>query len=106
MDDEKNFAELILDDTSYVTKLTTKFTRRKKYQPRDNSKVRAFIPGLIQKVYVKPGDEVRKGQSLLVLEAMKMKNDVFSPIDGKVKSVLVKQGDIVAKDQVMIEFDV
>lgn len=105
METQKKLVEFTLDDTPYLTTLTTKFSKRKKYQPKDLTKVRAFIPGVIQKVYVKIGDEVNKGQPLLVLEAMKMKNDVFSPIDAKVKSVLVKPGDVVAKDQILIEFE-
>ncbi|MGB9771565.1 MAG: acetyl-CoA carboxylase biotin carboxyl carrier protein subunit [Candidatus Kapaibacteriota bacterium] len=106
MENEKHLVEFKLEDTSYLTTLTKKYGRIKKYQPKDLSKVRAFIPGLIQKIYIKPGDEIKKGQPLFVLEAMKMRNDVFSPIDGKVKAVLVKSGDVVAKDQILVELDI
>lgn len=104
MEERKNLVEFTLDDTKYRTLLTRKFLKRKKYQPVDSSKLRAFIPGIIQKIYVEPGQEVRRGQPLLVLEAMKMKNDVFSPVDAKIKSINVKVGEAVAKDQILIEF--
>lgn len=105
MEDKRNLTEFTLDDTKYQTLLTRKYLKRKKYQPTDLSKLRAFIPGIVQKIYVEPGQEVRRGQPLLVLEAMKMKNDVFSPVDAKVKSINVKIGEAVAKDQVLIEFE-
>lgn len=105
MDEKKNFSEFILDETNYLTLLTKKFQRRKKYQPSDYSKLRAFIPGTIDKIYVETGQEVHKGQPLLVLEAMKMKNDVFSPMNGKVKSIKVKVGEVVIKDQILMELE-
>lgn len=105
MDEKNKLQEFQLDDTNYFTLLTKKFQRRKKYEPSDLTKLRAFIPGIIQKIYVEPGQSVRKGQPLLVLEAMKMKNDVLSPIDAKVQSIHVKVGDSVGKNQILIEFE-
>lgn len=104
MEDKNKLQEFTLDDTKYITLITNKFQKRKKYQPRDYTKLRAFIPGVIQKIYVEPGQNVHKGQPLLILEAMKMKNDVLSPIDANVLSIHVKVGDVVSKDQILIEF--
>lgn len=66
---------------------------------------KALMGGKIVSVDVKPGDTVKKGQLLLVYEAMKMENDVNSEIEGKVKRIFVAPGDIVNTDQVMIEFE-
>jgi len=66
-------------------------------------KINAPMPGSILKVNVKKGDVVRHGQSLLVLEAMKMENEISSPTDGKVADIKVGQGDNVSAGQVMIE---
>lgn len=66
--------------------------------------IKAPMPGLIVDIKVKEGDEVQKGDMLLILEAMKMENVIKSPGEGKVKSVNVKQGDGVEKNQVMIQF--
>ncbi len=66
---------------------------------------KALMGGKIISVDVKVGDTVKKGQLLLVYEAMKMENDVTSVVEGKVKRIFVKPGDIVNTDQVMIEFE-
>lgn len=59
------------------------------------TKVSAPMPGTILDVKVNTGDSVTKGQVLMVLEAMKMENDIVAPCDGKVTSVVVKKGDTV-----------
>jgi len=105
MEDKNEFPTLTLDDREYKTLLTKKFSRRKKYCAPDPTKLTAFIPGVIQKIYVEKGMEVKRGEPLLVLEAMKMKNDVFSPVNAIVKSINVEVGEAVKKDQVLIEFD-
>ena len=66
--------------------------------------VKAPMPGLVLNVLVSEGDEVKKGDSLLVLEAMKMENMIKSPSDGTVKKIEIKQGDKVEKNQVLISF--
>jgi len=66
--------------------------------------VRAPMPGLIIDLKVKDGDEVKAGDTLLILEAMKMENIIKSPGDANVKSVKVRMGDSVEKNQVLIEF--
>jgi biotin carboxyl carrier protein len=96
---------LIIDDTAYETRVTRKFARRKPYAPKDPKRVAAFIPGVIRALHVAPGDRVRKGQGLLVLEAMKMQNDVAAAEEATVKAVLVAPGDTVAKGQLLIEFE-
>jgi len=55
--------------------------------------ITAQMPGIISKVYVKPGDEVKAGAPLCVLVAMKMENEIRSPIDGTVKEVYIGEND-------------
>jgi len=55
--------------------------------------ITAQMPGVILKVYVKRGESVKAGDPLCVLVAMKMENEIRSPIDGKVKEVYIKDGD-------------
>ena len=55
--------------------------------------ITAQMPGVILKVYVKPGEEVKAGAPLCVLVAMKMENEIRSPIDGTVKEVYIKEND-------------
>jgi biotin carboxyl carrier protein len=66
--------------------------------------IKAPMPGLIIDLKIKPGDTVKVGEPLLVLEAMKMENILKSPGEGVIKSVKVKKGDSVEKGQLLIEF--
>jgi biotin carboxyl carrier protein len=66
-------------------------------------KITSPMPGNIFKVNVKPGDVVKKGQTLVVLEAMKMENEINAPADGKVVDVKVKVGQGVALGQILVE---
>lgn len=64
--------------------------------------VTAPLPGTIVSIDVKPGDRVKKGDTLLILEAMKMKNAVRSDADGVIAEVFVNQGDLVKHGQVLV----
>jgi biotin carboxyl carrier protein len=66
--------------------------------------IKAPMPGLILDLKVKPGDEVKKGDVILILEAMKMENIIKSPGDGIVKDVKVNLKQSVEKNQVLIQF--
>lgn len=66
--------------------------------------IKAPMPGLILDLKVKPGDEVKKGDVVLILEAMKMENIIKAPGDGVVKEVKVNLKQSVEKNQVLIQF--
>ena len=66
--------------------------------------IKAPMPGLILDLKVKPGDMVKKGDIILVLEAMKMENIIKSPGEGIVKEVKVSLRQSVEKNQVLIQF--
>ena len=65
----------------------------------------APMPGLVRSVNVAEGEAVSKGQTLLVLEAMKMEIRIQAPRDGSVKKLLVQQGQTVEREQVLIEIE-
>ncbi len=65
--------------------------------------VKAPLPGLILSVSVKEGDIVKIGDRLLIMEAMKMENNINSDKEGKVISVKIKTGDIVLEGDVLVE---
>jgi len=65
--------------------------------------IKAPMPGLVLSVNVKVGDEIEKGDGVLVLEAMKMENLLKSPGAGIIKSIEIKTGDAVEKNQVLIQ---
>jgi pyruvate carboxylase subunit B len=64
--------------------------------------IKASIQGMVLKVLVSVGASVKQGQTLLVLEAMKMENPVTSPRDGKVTDIFVDTGDVVAGGDVLL----
>ena len=64
-------------------------------------KVVSPMPGTILKVNVSQGQSVKAGEVLLVLEAMKMENDIVAPADGVVKQLLVSKGSTVDTDQIL-----
>ncbi len=79
--------------------------KRKSAGHDHTSELAAPMPGLVRAVHVSEGDAVTKGQTLLLLEAMKMEIRVQAPRDGKVMKLLVKQGQTVEREQVLIEME-
>jgi biotin carboxyl carrier protein len=68
------------------------------------SDVKAPMPGMVLNVLVQEGMEVKKGDALVVLEAMKMENILKSPGDGIVKKIIASKGKAVEKNEVLIQF--
>jgi biotin carboxyl carrier protein len=66
--------------------------------------LRAPMPGLVRQVNVKVGDQVDAGDSLFILEAMKMENILKSPVNGTVSDIFVKPGESVEKNQILLSF--
>ncbi len=95
---------LLLHDTEYETTFTRKFQQRRPYRPANPDVLLAVIPGVIQELFVQPGDTVALGQSVLILEAMKMQNHIAAPRDGRVATLLVTPGQRVAKGQPLVAF--
>ena len=68
------------------------------------SEIKAPMPGMVLKVFVTEGMEVKKGENLFILEAMKMENIIKAPADVTVKTVKIKPGNKVEKGQVLLMF--
>ena len=68
------------------------------------NEIKAPMPGLIQSIAVQEGDTVQKGDTLLVLVAMKMENAIKAPAEATVKAIRTEAGSSVEKNQVLIEF--
>ena len=65
--------------------------------------IEAPMPGKIIDILVEEGAEVKEGESVIILEAMKMQNEIASHVSGVVQSVSVKKNDSVMKDDILIE---
>jgi biotin carboxyl carrier protein len=94
----------ILGDV-YYTRFTRKYENRQPWSRPNEKEVVSFIPGTIREILVKEGDTVEQEQKLMVLEAMKMMNSIYSPISGKIQSIKVNVGDCLPKGTVMIVFE-
>jgi len=87
----------------YKTTLTRKFMNRKFYTEPNPNEIKSYIPGTVIKIFVKKEQKLKKGNTLLILEAMKMKNEINMPFDGKVVKINVKEGEKIPKGTVMVE---
>jgi biotin carboxyl carrier protein len=105
MNKEDKLGFLNINNNLYQTRISEKFSNRKKYQPADPKVILSFIPGTVLEILVKPGKSVKKGELLMILDAMKMKNRLLCIMDGKVKSINVKKGDKVSKGTVLLELE-
>ncbi|MCC6278145.1 MAG: acetyl-CoA carboxylase biotin carboxyl carrier protein subunit [Oligoflexia bacterium] len=70
-----------------------------------DGKIRAPMPGKILKVLVSPGVLVKHGETLLVMEAMKMEYALKAPLDGKVKTVKATVGSTVVLEEILVELE-
>lgn len=70
---------------------------------KKTNEIKAPMPGIILSILIKDGQSVKEGDTLLILEAMKMENTIISPKDAIIKSVTIKSGETVEKGQLMIE---
>ncbi|MET3977761.1 biotin carboxyl carrier protein [Mucilaginibacter sp. UYP25] len=68
------------------------------------SEIKAPMPGMVLKVLVEEGAEIKKGDNLFVLEAMKMENIIKAPADVTIKTIKIKPGDKVEKGQILMIF--
>lgn len=67
--------------------------------------IKAPMPGLVLRIEKQVGDSIKKGESVLILEAMKMENMIKSPVDAIVKNIQVEMGQAVEKNQILIELE-
>ncbi|MBR6465919.1 MAG: acetyl-CoA carboxylase biotin carboxyl carrier protein subunit, partial [Bacteroidales bacterium] len=88
----------------YKTYLTKKFLERKPWKAPDPLQVLSHIPGSVIEIFVKPGQKVKKGDKLMIYEAMKMMNIVSAPMDGTIKEVNAKEGENLPKGALLVTF--
>lgn len=101
--DDKEMQIFSFEGTDYKTMLTDKFRKHKAYQPDDPTKITAQIPGTMLKILVREGQYINPSKCLFILEAMKMKNKVFSSVSGRIRKIHIEEGQIVTKNQLLLE---
>ncbi len=96
-----NRREIGIIDKSYRTKESISF--KTMADPENQQEIGANIPGTIVKVLVKEGDKIKEGDSLIVIEAMKMETNIVASIQGTVESILVAEGQQVQSGELLIK---
>jgi glutaconyl-CoA/methylmalonyl-CoA decarboxylase subunit gamma len=105
----QNKYEILFNDISYIFTVETPFSlQRMKVLNSKKSKVeREFIkapmPGKIIDVLVREGSKVLRGEAVVILEAMKMQNEILSPVNGVIVKVSAKANTNVMKDDLLVE---
>jgi biotin carboxyl carrier protein len=108
----QNKYEILFNDISYTFSVETPFSlQRKKVLDSSRGKIeqefiKAPMPGKIIDVLVREGATVLRGEPLLILEAMKMQNEILSPVNGTVIKVAARANTNVMKDDLLIEIKV
>jgi pyruvate carboxylase subunit B len=97
----RRFQAAVVDERARVIRELTSRT----IAPRGPKPVRAPMPGLVVRVEVEPGQTVRPGQGVVIVEAMKMESELKADGGGIVRRVLVAPGQTVEKGAILIEFD-
>lgn len=85
-----------------VQKIDDRKTSQHGYSP-DAGKIKAVLAGKIISMHVENNQKVKKGDLLLVLEAMKMENEIRAPFNGIISKVNVESGNLVIKDEILVE---
>lgn len=110
IDNAKKELKIKVNGSSYDVNISTELDLLLHKLGMDSSsankvhQVKAPMPGLVLSILVQEGQEIKKGENLLVLEAMKMENIIKSPSDGTIKKIEVRQGDKIEKNTVLIKF--
>lgn len=97
--------EFNVDGTIYTTEITKKFEKRKSWVRPNPKHINSFIPGTIVEIFVKEGQKVKEGETIMILEAMKMKNQIKMPFDGKIAKIHVEEGSKVPNRLLMVEIE-
>jgi biotin carboxyl carrier protein len=105
MDKKDNLRFLNIDTSQYKTRISKKFENRKQYVPVNPKIIISFIPGTVLDILVKEGQQVEKGEDLLILDAMKMQNRLKSTTGGRIKKIFACRGDKVSKGTVLLELE-
>lgn len=95
--------ELIIQGAVYKTTFTRKFEERVKWEAPDTNMLYSFIPGTIIDIFVKPKQKVKEGETLLLLEAMKMQNQLRMPFDGEIVKIHVKKDETIPNNYLIME---
>lgn len=108
---KQNKYTVMLNGVWHTFSVETPFSlKRKKFlQSKEGESatlsIEAPMPGKIVEVLVEEGSEVNAGEAILILEAMKMQNEISTPVNGIIKKIAIRQNDSVMKDDLLMEIE-
>lgn len=105
MEEQEKTQIIIVHSAKYQTTYNKKYENRKVWSEPNPNHINSYIPGTIVDIMVKEGQKVEAGASILILDAMKMYNDIKMPFKGKVVKINIEVGQKVPKNYVMIEIE-
>lgn len=105
MADQESTQIIIVHSAKYQTTYNKKYMNRKVWAEPNFNHINSYIPGTIIDILVKEGQVLKAGESVLILEAMKMYNDVQMPFKGKIVKVNVEKGQKIPKNFLMVEIE-
>ena len=95
----------VVDSQTVVQPVTATPVTKPTSSRSSDKELKSPMAGRVVEIKVSPGKEVKKGEVVLILEAMKMNNDIVSPRDGVVAEVKVKEGETVEAGQTLVVFE-
>ncbi len=101
---KSEYQTLIIDGISYNTLFNKKFEQKQRWKLPNKNKIFAPVAGTIIEIKIQEGSHVKKGDTILILEAMKMQNHIKSTREGTVHKIHINKGDRITKDTCLIEF--
>lgn len=93
----------LVRETAIPSSESDKAKTSKPSEKKGAGNIKAPLPGTILQIFVKEGDIVKSGDRLLIMEAMKMENNITSDKEGKITAVKIKTGDSVLEGDVLVE---
>jgi len=106
---QQNKYEIVFNNISHTINVETPFslgrikTLESSKKKTDQAYLKAPMPGKIISIMTNEGTKIQRGETILILEAMKMENEILSPINGTISKIHVKANTTVMKDDIMVE---
>lgn len=94
--------QVFVEGRKYKTQYTKKFLERKTWKAPNPNEILSIIPGSVSSILVKKGELVKKGDRLMIYEAMKMQNVITAPFDAEIEMINVEKGDRLPKGALLI----
>ena len=105
MAEQEKLQVIIVHSAKYQTTYTKKYENRKVWVEPNPNHINSYIPGTVIDILIKEGQKVAAGASIMILDAMKMYNDIKMPFKGKILKINIEKGQKIPKNFLMIEIE-